>query len=121
MIYNFTKSAVGVIQLIDEITTVGLPVPVTIEINDSALALGFPGELDGDQQTTLASVVDAHTPTPGYVSIDTKNQIMTLTGYLNNPSTAATARGVVVSVLAPNLPPNLLTTINTRIHALTGS
>lgn len=123
MNYSFIKTPpVNIVQLQDEITTAGLPAVLSISIDDVNLTLEFSGELDSGQQVTLTNTVAIHTPTPGYVSLATQAQIATLTGYLNNPNPtiANTARAIVVSVLAPNLPPNILTTINARIVVALG-
>lgn len=124
MTYSFTKiPPVDLTQLSDEITTAGLPTPNSYDVEDSALVISFDGALNSDQQVTLGSVVAAHTPLPGYVSLATQAAIATLTAYLNNSNNviAATARAAVVSTLAPNLPPNLLATINAKIATALGS
>lgn len=120
MIYQITKAPpLNTAQLTDELTTAGLPAPTFIDSEDSTLSLTFSGTLDSGQQTTLASVVAAHTPTPGYVTLATRAAIATLTAYVNNadPAIAGTARAVMISYIAPNLPPGLLITINAAIAA----
>lgn len=109
-------------QLSDEITIAGLPTPILFDSEDINLTISFADTLDSGQQATLSSVVAAHTPTVGYVSLATQAAIATLTGYLNNanPTISNTARAAVVATIAPNLPPGILATINARIAAALG-
>lgn len=123
MTYPFVKSPpFNLIQLSDEIVTAGLPTPNSFVDDDVNLTIGFAVTLDAGQQTTLGTVVAAHTPTPGYVSLATQAAIATLTGYLNNANAtiANTARAVMISIIAPNLPPGLLATINATIATKLG-
>lgn len=122
MTYFFTKELVSAVQLTDEITSAGLPAISAIDINDITLAIAFISELDAGQQSTLNDVVTAHVVVPGYVPLATQQAVSTLISYLNSPSptVANTARSAVVATIAPNLPPNILATINAKIVTALG-
>lgn len=120
--YDFTK-IVNTVQLKDEIYTAALPTPSDIQLNDTALQIFFSSDLTTDQQATLATVVQNHTPTTNYVTLYTQNQITKLTGYLNNanPTIVSTARAVMILNIAPRLPADLLAAINSQIQSIVGS
>lgn len=123
MNYTLIKAPpINTIQLSDEIVTIGLPAPVSIDSEDVNLTIGFAGSLDEDQQSILSGVVAAHSPTPGYVSLATQAAIATFTGYLNSatPSVANTARAQMILVMAPKLPPDILASVNANIRAIVG-
>lgn len=109
-------------QLLDEINTASLPNPNYISTNGTQVQIFYTSSLTTDQQTSLTNIVNNHIANFGYITLYVQNQINTLVGYLNNPNMtiANTARAIMVANIAPRLPIDLLTTINTQIHSTTG-
>lgn len=119
--YDFTQT-IYTPQLLDEMNTAGLPAPSDIETDGTAVQIFYSDALTDDQQATLAAVVANHVANPAYVTLTVQASIATLTGYLNNANAtiANTARAVMIANLAPRMPPDLLTTINSAIAAKLG-
>lgn len=120
--YDFTQN-INSQQLIDEITTAGLPAPDYINTVGTAVSIFYVSALTSGQQTTLSTVVSNHVANPNYVTLIVQAQVNTLIGYLNNSNTAIanTARATIISNIAPNLPLGTLITINAQIAAIVGS
>lgn len=120
--YDFIQT-INSSQLIDEITIAGLPAPDSILTNDSSVQIFYVLALTTDQQTALITVVTNHVADPNYVTVANQAQITKLLGYLNNSNStiANTARAVIVSNLAPHLPPAVLANINSAIYSIVGS
>lgn len=120
--YDFTHN-INSQQLMDEISTAGLPIVNYILTTGTAVQIFYSDALADDQLITLTNIVNAHVCNSQYVTLATQAQIAQLLGYLNNSSAsiANTARAVIVANLAPNLPPNVISTINSQIAAKVGS
>lgn len=120
--YDFTQT-INDNQLLDEISSAGLPTPDSINTADTNVQILYSTELSGDQQITLSNVVANHVANPNYLTLSLQAQINTLTGYLNssNPTVQSIARVAIVSNIAPGLPAGLLTKINAQIAAAIGS
>lgn len=119
--YDFTHY-INTNQLLDEIHASGLVTPAFISTFGSSVQIFFLDPLSDADNTTLSGVVANHVANPAYITLAIQTQVSILLSYLNNTNTtvANTARAVIVSNLAPNLPPGLLTTVNTQIAAILG-
>lgn len=121
--YDFSQ-LVNTPQLIDEVSTAGLPAFTYMTTDGTSCSIFYATPLTTDQQTTLTTVVANHIANFSYITLAVQTQINTLVSYLNNSNTAVAnlARATIVQNLAKGLPLNILTTINTQIaHTLSGS
>lgn len=119
--YDFTQS-IYTPQLLDEITTAGLPAPLSVETTGTSVQIFYTNPLTDDQQATLSKAVANHVANPYYVTLATQQAVSTLVGYLNNPNVqiSNTARAVIVANMASRMPQTMLTTINAQIAAALG-
>lgn len=126
--YDFTKS-VKDSQLLDEISTAGLPAPDYINTDGSNLSIFYLNSLTSDQATTLATVVSNHSANANYITLAQQAAaaaqaaaIATLTAYLTNSNTTIsnTAKAILIAHMAPALAPGLLATINSQIATALG-
>lgn len=119
--YDFTQT-INSTQLLDEISTAGLPAPAYIDTSGACVQIFYPSALTGDQLATLTSVISAHNPNPAYVTLATQAAVTKLTSYLNsaNATVANTARAVMVANLAPRLQDGMLAIVNAQIASIVG-
>lgn len=119
--YDFIQT-INATQLLDEMTTAGLPIPDYINTAGTSVAIFYVSPLTSGQQATLTTVVSMHAANPNYITLAQQAQINTLIAYLNNTNTTIsnTARAVMIQNLAFHLPPGLITTVNAQIQAIVG-
>lgn len=119
--YDFTQT-VNTPQLLDEISTSGLPTPEYVLTSGTSVQIFYASTLTDVQVSTLNTVVTNHAANPNYVTIAVQTQVNTLVAYLmnSNATVAGTARATIVTNIAPHLPLSTLTTINTQIKAQVG-
>lgn len=119
--YDFIQ-LININQLLDEINTVGIAAPISICTSGNSVQIFYTNVLSTNDANTLNTVVANHVANPSYIPLATQTQVTTLLSYLNNSNTiiANTARAVIVSNLAPNLPIGLMTNINNQILAIVG-
>lgn len=104
-------------QLLDEMSTAGLPAPAYVETDGCNVQVFYASPLDDDQSASLTSVISAHVANTSYVTLAVQAQASILVAYLNsaNATVANTARAVIIANLASRLPYDLMVTINSQI------